>query len=87
LLFSPWLSQAVEENSPAGKGIRLNISQGSSPHPGASQHSLVGMLYANTGMTERAQQLADAAPEGVRAEYIITDIRQSVAIALSESGE
>jgi len=26
-------------------------------------------------------------PEGVRAEYIITDIRQSVAIALSESGE
>ena len=27
-----------------GKGMRLNISQGSSAQPAASQHSLVGML-------------------------------------------
>ena len=38
------VSQPRGANWFSGKGIRLNISQGSSPQPGASQHSLVGIL-------------------------------------------
>lgn len=37
-------SQPLGVNWAAGKGMRLNSSQGSSAQPGESQHSLVGML-------------------------------------------
>ena len=37
-------SQPLGVNWAAGKGMRLNISQGSSAQPGESQHSFVGML-------------------------------------------
>ena len=41
--FSPPQSQPDGANCRAGNGILLNISQGSSAQPAASQHSLVGM--------------------------------------------
>lgn len=38
------LSHPVGVNCAVGKGMRENISQGSSAQPGVSQHSFVGML-------------------------------------------